>query len=360
MAVLAHAESGKKKFDFEFTNVADSTQGFSQFETFPAINNKSDVAFVAFQDGSQSIFRVHEHQMTTIASAADGLSNFNGVCMNASGVVAFNATTGTGSSAIFTSDGRSKTLIADSLLNGLSRIGVGSPSINASGTVAFFSQRAERGFPSSVFIGTGGPLTTLAATSQTGFQSFSNVGINDAGRIVFRAGLANGANAILTTPGLVTVVDTNVHPEFFDFGDPVINNAGTVGDFAFLNAGGIQAFTANASGITPRNNPANPAFTNSEHPSINNHGAIAFYGFPSFLPTEPTGIFMEVSGGQSLIPVILPGDKLFGSTVVSVDLGRFALNDRFELAFQYSLADGRSGIAIAAFHGEKEGDDQGK
>jgi len=106
--------------------------------------------------------------------------------------------------------------------------------------------------------------------------------------------------------------------------------------------------------------PSNPAFNNSEHPSINNHGAVAFFAIPGPGTNDPTGIFLEVSGGQSLIPVIRPGDKLFGSTVNTVDLGRFALNDRFELAFQYSLQDGRSGIAIAAFQGEKERDDQEK
>jgi hypothetical protein len=33
------------------------------------------------------------------------------------------------------------------------------------------------------------------------------------------------------------------------------------------------------------------------------------------------------------------------------------LSERFELAFQYTLNDGRTGVAIAAFHGEREGGD---
>jgi hypothetical protein len=120
----------------------------------------------------------------------------------------------------------------------------------------------------------------------------------------------------------------------------------------------VQIFTGNARGISPRNDPSNPAFTDSEHPSINNHGAVAFYALPDVGPNDSTGIFLEVSGGHSLIPVIRPGDKLFGSTVSTVDLGRFALNDRFELVFQYSLQDGRSGIAIASFHGEKDNEEK--
>jgi hypothetical protein len=69
---------------------------------------------------------------------------------------------------------------------------------------------------------------------------------------------------------------------------------------------------------------------------------------------SPTGIFLEVSGGQSLIPVVIPGDKLFGSIVDHVNLGRFALNERFQMAFSYTLTGGRSGIAVASFDGERE------
>ena len=68
-------------------------------------------------------------------------------------------------------------------------------------------------------------------------------------------------------------------------------------------------------------------------------------------PDEPS---QKVSGGHALIPVIRPGAAY--PVRRSVDLGRSALNHRFELAFQYSLTDGRSGIAIASFHGEREGD----
>ena len=41
-----------------------------------------------------------------------------------------------------------------------------------------------------------------------------------------------------------------------------------------------------------------------------------------------------------------------------VDLGRFALNDRFQMVFSYALTDGRSGNAVGSFDGESEGDDR--
>jgi len=355
---------GGKQNNIEFIKVVDSTQGFSAFKSFPAINNYGEVAFVGVRSGDEEVFRVRAEgqNLTPVTSSKDGLFSFgNDVVINANGVVAFDAITASNSHAIFKSDGITKSLIADSAANGLVGIFMGSPSINKDGTVAFFSVRAERGSPSSIFTGNGGPLTTVAKTTPAGFSGFTNVAINDPGTIAFQGFRTDGSVGIFTLRGnQVDVVDTNTHPEFFSFGDPVINNAGTIADVAFLNAGPIEIISGNTRGLTLRTDPqAAPFLTNSEHPSINNSGALAFYAFPN-IPGDggATGIFLEVSGGHSLIPVIKPGDNLFGSTVVGVDLGRFALNDGFQMVFSYNLSDGRSGIAIASFNGENEEDDR--
>lgn len=361
-AGLASAEPASKH-EFEFINVVDSTQGFTNFEPFPAINHKSAVAFVAKRsDTGQGVFRARDGEVTTIASEQDGLVSFDiAPAINARGVVAFSARTSSNSSAIFTGDGHSRKLIADSKINGLFARGVGSPSINASGTVAFSSVLSVAGLPAgvSIFTGQGGDLNTVLSTSGSDFVDFGNVAINDAGKIVVSGKRTDGSLGIFTLrKGPKTIVDTNAHPEFSGFGDPVINNGGTIADVAFLIAGGLndglEIISGKAGAIIPRTDPDGPAFANAEHPSINNHGAVAFYAFPNLDPNEPTGIFLEVSGGNTLIPVIRPGDALFGSTVSAVDLGRFALNDRIEAVFQYALTDGRTGIAIAAFHGEKD------
>jgi hypothetical protein len=346
-----------RRWDFEFEKVVDSTQGFSDFQTFPAINSRGAVAFVAFRSGvGNGVFRAREGAITNIATEQDGLRFFGGApAMNAAGVVAFTAATSTGSTAIFRGDGLSKVLIADSLLNGLSRIGLGSPAINADGLVAFSAPRSAPRSPASIFTGDGGALRTVFSTSTTGFRSFGNVAINNSGTIAFNATLVSGIQGVFTgRSSVLSVLDANTSPEFDAFGEPAINNAGTVAGFASLFSGAIQIFSGNARGVTLRNDAANPMFTACEHPSINNHGAVAFYAFPMSNPSDPTGIFLEVSGGHTLIAVIRPGDKLFGSTVTSVDMGRFALNDRMELAFQYALSDGRTGIATASFHGETE------
>ncbi|MDD1621870.1 MAG: hypothetical protein LUQ11_10360 [Methylococcaceae bacterium] len=362
-ASLASAESAGKH-DFEFINLADSTQGFSNFEPFPAINDKSAVVFVATRsDTGQGVFRTRNGKVTAIASNLDGLDLFgNTPAINARGVVAFLSRTSSGSTAIFTDDGRSRKLIADSKINGLIGRVMRSPSINDSGTVAFSAVLSKDSRPAgaNIFTGQGGELTTVLSSSGSDFVSFLNVAINDAGKIVFSGVRSDGSLGVFTARGAPkTIVDTNRHPEFIGFGDPVINNGGTIADVAILD-NGVQIISGKAGAIIPRNDPSGPAFANAEHPSINNHGAVAFYAFPNFDPNEPTGIFLEVSGGNALIPVIRPGDALFGSTVSAVDLGRFALNDRFEAVFQYSLTDGRTGIAIAAFHGKKQDDDPKK
>ena len=355
-----HPQSGKN-YKFEFINRADTTQGYSSFGNFPAINNHGEVVFTATQNiAGAGVFRLRDgmDHATTIASISDGLSAFgDDAAVNPSGVVAFDANTATGSRAIFKGDGASRTLIADSTVNGLAKIGVGSPSINADGTVAFFSLLAQRGSPGAVFTGNGGPLKTVVGTSATGFTGFGNVAINASGTIVFPASLGDGSRGVfMIGNALVDVVDTKHHSEIDSFGDPVINDAGTVADVAFLlPSDAPEIFTGNARGITPRSNPANPAFASTEHPSVNNHNAVAFAAIPvTFGAASPTGIFLEVSGGESLIPVVRPGDKLFGSTVDHVDLGRFALNDRFQMVFSYTLTNGRSGIATASFDGEHE------
>jgi hypothetical protein len=358
-AGLVSAEPARK-FDFEFTNVADSTQGFTAFTTFPTINNSGAVGFIAAQNGIQGVFRSRNGEVTAIASASvkDGFQLFgNEPAINASGVVAFTAVTATGSVAIFTGDGQSRRLIADSAANGLSKNSIGAPSINAAGTVAFSARIIAPGLPMSIFAGNGGPLATLLTTSTAGFGAFANVDINDSGTIAFRGFLTDGTEGIfIGTSSPAPVVTTKTNPEINGFDEVVINNARTIAVIGFRTAGGLEVITGNTRGITLRNDPANPPFVNSDHPSINNHGAVAFFAIPFPDPNAPTGIFLEATGGHSVIPVIRPGDTLFGSTVTSVDLGRFALNDRFELVFQYSLSDGRSGIAIASFHGEREGD----
>ncbi|HET8889571.1 MAG TPA: choice-of-anchor tandem repeat NxxGxxAF-containing protein [Candidatus Angelobacter sp.] len=357
----------------KFVNVADSTQGLSQFSQFPAINNRGAVAFVATQsDNTQDVFKWDDRGLRTIASTTDARFSLftDDVVINASGVVGFRAilTSRLRAAGIFTSDGLDLKTIANSTDQGLSGPSIGAPSINASGTVAF--QASRSGLTSTIiFTGDGGPLTTVLDVLNSNFRSFGAVAINRAGQIVFGALQKDrSAGIFVVTPksdemgkdggssgsaNLIDIVDTH-NPDFFQFGDPVINDAGIVADFAGV-AAGVEVFSGDAKGITVRTDPTNGLFADFEHPSINNRGAVAFSTFET---NGGQGIFVELTGGAAPVAVLQTGDTLFGSTVTGVNVGRFAFNDHFRLAFEYELEDGRSGIAIA--HLQVDQEDQGE
>jgi len=360
-----------QKTHIKFANVADNTQGLSQCSQFPAINNRGAVAFVATQsDATQDVFKWDDRGLRSIASTTDDRFSFftDDVVINASGVVGFRAILPTGRAAgIFTSDGSDLKTIVNSTDQGLSGPSMGTPSINASGTVAF--QASRSGLASTIiFTGNGGALTTVLDVLTSNFKSFGAVAINRSGQIVFEGTLKDRTAGIFVispkvdetekdggTPpasaSLVDIVDTN-NPDFFGFGDPVINDAGVVAD---SGGGGtrVEIFSADANGITARTDPSSAIFADFEHPSINNHGSVAFSTFET---NGGQGIFGELTGGTSPVAVLQTGDTLFGSTVTAVSVGRFAFNDHFQLAFEYELEDGRSGVAIA--HLQVDGNDQ--
>ena len=345
----------------EFVNVADSTQGLSDLSQFPAINNQGSVAFVATRGSDQKVFKWKRGSMNEIASTATAPFAFftDDVVINDAGIVGFRAILNTGRAAgIFTSDGVATKTIVNSDVQGFPGFGLGTPSINASGTVAF--QAFRSGFKSNViFTGNGAGLTTVLDTLTSDFQTFGAVAINAYGEIVFEGVRKDRSAGVFlarpisqedeasgnTSPSIADLIDTNIS-DFFQFGDPVINNAGFVADFA---GGGtsVEVFSGNAKGITARSDPASKLFIDVEHPSINNRGAVAF----STLSADGSqSIFVELTGGDSLVPVLQTGDLLFGSPVTAVSVGRFAFNDHLLLAFEYELQDGRSGIGIASLH----------
>lgn len=360
----AFAENGQQ-LRIEFLNVADNTQGLSDFSQFPAINDRGAVAFTGIQGSDQKVFKWEHGNLNEIASTATAPFGFftDDVVINDTGITAFRAVFNTGRAAgIFTSDGLATKTIVNSNEQGFPGFGIGTPSINASGTVAF--QAFRSGFRSNaVFTGNGGSLTTVLDTLTSDFQTFGAVAIDASGEIVLEGvrkdrsigiflAKPNGDNDDSSSTGPVSVIDlldTN-DSDFFQFGDPVINNAGVVADFA---SGGtkLEVFSGNAKGITPRNDPASSPFIDVEHPSINNHGAIAFSALDA---SGGQFIFVELTGGTSLFPLLQSGDLLFGSRVTALSVGRFAFNNHLQLVFEYELLDGRSGIAIASLHGNHQ------
>ncbi len=126
------------KLYYTAVNVADSTQGFSGFSQFPATNNHGSVALVAARTGDgPGVIKWEDGAIGTIASGGSLSAFGDDVVINASGVVGYAANlTGTvNDRAIFTSNGSWTHLIVDANQQGLVGRFLGSPSINASGTI---------------------------------------------------------------------------------------------------------------------------------------------------------------------------------------------------------------------------------
>jgi hypothetical protein len=356
---------GKAPADFQFENVADTTQGFTGFATFPAINDHGAVAFEALRAGvEEGIFRWQDGSMLQLAkSSPGGLSLFGGdPAINAGGTVAYEANLASGARVIFTSDGVTTKTIANTIDQGLVARFLGSPSINRSGTVAFLGIRT--GFTSrAIFVGDGGPLTPVVETSNSEFIGFQNAAINASDQVVTVGNRADGSAKMFVlqagkhpsdTP--IIAIDTN-DSDFGGFGDPVINKSGTIANDAFRNDDfNAEILSADQGGVTDRTDITGATFVAFDHPSINDSDAVAFLAFEV---DGNSGVFIELTKGASPIPVIRTGDALFGSIVTSADIGRFALNKHFEMAIQYTLEDGRSGVAIASLrHGRQDDDSQ--
>jgi hypothetical protein len=329
-------------------NVVDNTQGFSSFGSTLAINNLLAVAFEAAGTGfeSGSVSRWYNGQLTSIATSADKIHKRFGdvVVINSDGRVGFTSGFVSGNDSIIaTGDGGPLTVIASANAAGL--IGgqfLPISAINERGDVVFLAFR--RGFSSqAIFRGNGGPLTPVVDTAANStFTGLGNADINAADRVVFQGFLADGTAGLFVSDKSVSDVIDTTNPNLNGFLDPVINNNGTVGSAAFLTAGGLAAFTANARGITARTDGT--SFSNIDNVCINNSGGIAFSATDT---TGRDGIFVERSGGSNPEAVIGTGDPLFGSTVVALSIGRFSLNDGGWITFRYQLADGRFGIALA-------------
>jgi hypothetical protein len=326
-----------------FVNVVDNTQGFSFFGSAPAINN---ALAVAFESAGTGVWKWYNGRFTAIATSADGLRSFGDVVViNSAGRVGFSAGVVSGNDSIIaTGDGGALNVIASANAAGL--IGgqfLGISGMNERGDVVFFAFR--KGFGSqAIFAGKGGQLTPVVDTStDTTFSGLGNADIDASGKVVFHGFPTDGTEGIfLRDNTLHDLVDTN-NPSVGGFLDPVINDKGTVGSAAFLNAGGMAVFTANPRGITPRTNSS--SFSSVDNVSINNLDDVAFFVTEA---SGRNGIFVEPAQGNTPIPVIETGDPLFGSTVVALSVGRFSLNDGGAITFRYELADGRSGIAIAS------------
>jgi hypothetical protein len=331
---------------YTFRSVADQTGGFTNFDGGPVINDAGDVAFAAStDDGDQGIYGGPDPDTDVIADdsgpydfpldfpsiAADGtvafrawldptpelflggrgiftgpdpdfdtvaddtgpvFGDFHWPSIADDGTVAFGAITPFGSFGIFTGDDPATDTVADE--SGPFTEPIFVPAINAEGTVAFYAELDAGG--GGIFTGDD-PVTDTVADASGSYALFDFPAINDDGTVIFRATLDAGGEGIFRGPSATADRIVGTGGPYAGFSGYAINGAGTVVFGATLDAGGLGLFT----GPSPANDK-----------------------------------------------VIAVGDALFGSTVSFVDILRECLNDNGEVAFLYELADGRSGIAVAA------------
>jgi hypothetical protein len=233
-----------------------------------------------------------------------------------------------------------------------------SVAINNNGEVAFAAQWADSyGAPwkDAIVRGSGGPLTPIVVANDSGFLA-GTLAFNDAGTVVFSA-LGPGAGIQQTfniysgdgnSP--ITPIHIGSHEPLSGALDVDINSSGKV---ALATQGGLL-YVYDGSSLNPVITQTIPPSSNgfglpaAYNPSINNLDEIAY-----LLAYGPLG---NTNGGTIAVGsdpvsghVIGVGDVLDGSTVAQGfgRLGAPKLNDRGQVAFAATLADGRIGLYVA-------------
>lgn len=330
---------------------------FSLFDD-PSFNGVGQTAFGASLTGTsggtnddEGIFRGNGAILTQIARAGQAAPDGNGSfdrflppAINDAGQVAFSAELvgGVGgyfeNSGIFRGAGGSITQIARSddpspVPNGvLHRLS--NPSMNAAGQVVFDSLLIDfMGQPvgAGIFLGAGGPITQIARTDQASpdangtFSLFVDHSINDVGQTAFFARLGGTVGGTSDDSGI------------------------------FRGAGGALTKIARKGQFSPNANGRFSGFTSA--PALNEAGQVAFLATLSGTSSgtaDDSGLFLfdDVLG---LLQVSREGDALLGSTITTLAFisnagtngdERSGLNELGQVAYQFSLADGRSGIAV--------------
>jgi hypothetical protein len=319
---------------YTFTNVADTNSVnprgdlFTRFD-HPAVSG-SDVAFFATDSRNSGIYKSDAGVLTSIVMGGPGpqaLGDFHGPAIH-DGVVAFSAGQGDPSQThgVFVGSGGPLTAIAltsDPAPNG-TFLAFGEPSISGGG-VAFF---ASYGKPSSssaaIFLGNGGTLAAIVqyhdATTTGPVYPFDTDLVLHGSSITFSALNQDGARVIYVAAGgsIAMVADTGGPAPVGSFaylGDPAISDGGVV--FVGIDDAGQGIFKSSGGATTAVVRVGDPAPTGSfdgfSLPAIGGD-TIAFRA--AYGGSEDNqGIFL--ASGGTLTTLIKTGDPLFGSTLAS-------------------------------------------
>ena len=261
------------------------------------------------------------------------------------------------------------------------------PSLNASGSVVFVAGIDGSGvFDDQAVVryddnGGSGTLTEIARVGDvfTGGGSFRHLDfsvplINDSGLVVFAASNdgTTSLDGVLTSDGTTTTAVAIAGQPILGVGTVGnvtgvvdLNNAGQVlfrsfGNSNFLNGilladsdGSVDSIALEGALIPD----GTGIFNTIGDYSLNESGQIAFTASVDFDPSDSitndgSGLYLY-DPDQGVIEILREGDGFLGSTITDFAFAgnvfdEFSgLNDLGQIAYSFSLADGRSGIALA-------------
>ena len=326
------------------------------FNTSPGINESGQVAFRAQLNGT-----------------SNGASNDTGIFLYSSGTLTQVAREG---DAAPDGDGAISNLFSP-------------PSINDAGQLAFYANMTGANNQAIIFYN-GATLSQVARVGQTVpdnsgvFDSVSSASLNNQGHVAFQGTISgssiSGDHGLFLHDGVtlsqvVRVGDAapDGNGTFSLTNSPAFNNADQALFFSIFtgtNSGNDEdaLVIGDLGGLTLVAREGNTApdgngvFSDFVGYAINDAGHAAFYGTLTGTTggsDDDTGIFL-FDDGLGLIQIAREGDSFLGSTIV--DLGfangntfeddeRSGLNAHGQVAYYFSLSDGRNGVAIATVPG---------
>lgn len=314
----------------------------------PTINNAGQVAFAT----RTTLFRIALYRgslagppatpLYDAALPADPFLVFDtDPVINAGGAVAFTAGLKAGGSNLFTGSGGAPTPIYDNpgALQGLNAF---SPSMNDAGFATTIANTTDNQF--NIFFGNGGATQRPYVTGPV-YSGFALAAINNANLLAFTADLTAGGSALLRGDGATTETladNSGLIDVFLGSGLSFADNGSVVflaglddGRQAALRADGVQVDVIAATSAG--------GYSLFLEAAQNESGQV---GLLAFLDGGGFGLF--AGPDRATDAVVKLGDSLFGSTVTALNFNANGMNDLGQYAFFYELADGRTGIAVAA------------
>lgn len=393
--IFAGAAQGQAE-PYAFTDIGDPSLIYEPGAP-PAINNLGEVAFHAFVNASVSrIYKGSGGPLTLIAEGGyafgqpsplfvrlrpPGSEVHYSPSINDVGQVAFyGQLEATVDDGLFVGDGDTLTTIQDSAGEVL-RVGYFwlldtevwyEPWINNLGQVAFPYNTVGDPYTSWAYLGDGTTTTVLYDLSTSRFEVFGPPAVNDAGQLAAFAVAPFVPGQEFASDLALTVGDGGPLTDLVVLDSPWWNPLSecSIGFLASINAFGQVAFRSTPPpcpqiGNPPRFSP-NPrevrkwdgaTFTTiaSESGPLGGTTGIVQFGPPAINASGTVAFWAAIdAGGQGIFTgdtvesaIVKTGDALFGSSVTGLEFTRRGLNDAGQIAFAYTLADGRRGVARA-------------